>query len=171
MTGWRARLAAIRESDTDAGCANGAFGANGIGMEAPNGAEVAERAAFYALRQAEAAGVLAQREPDPIEAAERAMVFGAEAAPQPWQPGDPDPMRDGLLLSALMRPPAWASETPPPPGAWCSCCGRHNPEAGGRWWSALRPRSDGTGIGPGWCCRTCHPPDHLLKSEVREVLT
>ena len=39
-------------------------------------------------------------EPDPIEAAERAAMAEHHAAPPadcPWRPGDPDPLRDGLL--------------------------------------------------------------------------
>ena len=60
-------------------------------------AALAERAAFYARFHTEAAAALVEREPDPIEAAERAALFGPEAAPNPYWPGDPDPLRDGLL--------------------------------------------------------------------------
>ncbi len=41
-----------------------------------------------------------QRVLDPIEAAERAAMAEHYAAPpdaRPWRPGDPDPLRDGLL--------------------------------------------------------------------------
>lgn len=55
------------------------------------------RVALYARLQAEAAAALAQREPDPIEAAERAAVFGDGGEARAYQPGEPDPLRDGLL--------------------------------------------------------------------------
>ena len=61
------------------------------------GAEVEACAAFYARYLNEAAAALAEREPDPIEDAERAAVFGPEAALHPHQPGEPDALRDGLL--------------------------------------------------------------------------
>lgn len=61
------------------------------------GAEVEARAAFYARFQAEAAAALAQREPDPIEAAERAAVFDGGGEARAYQRGEPDPLRDGLL--------------------------------------------------------------------------
>jgi hypothetical protein len=61
-------------------------------------------------------------------------------------------------LASRMRLPAWSDDTPPPPGAWCSCCGRHAPQAGGRWWSPRQPRDDGAGPARGWRCMTCHPP-------------
>ncbi|WP_270934422.1 hypothetical protein [Falsiroseomonas oryzae] len=41
--------------------------------------------------------VLAEREPDPIEAAERAAVCGSVLTPRPYQPGASDLLRDGLL--------------------------------------------------------------------------
>ena len=43
---------------------------------------------------------LARREVDPADAAERAAMaehFAAPAAPDPWRPGDPDPLGAGLL--------------------------------------------------------------------------
>ncbi len=90
MTGWRVRLAAIRSRHADAekavtlpDGANGTIGTNGIGMETANAAAVAACAAFYARFQA--------------EAAERAAVFGSEGEARPYQPGEPDPLRDGLL--------------------------------------------------------------------------
>lgn len=95
---------------------------------------------------------------DAAEAAALAAHFAAPAAPRPYDPADPDPLRDGLLLGARMRPPAWGERGgPPPKGAWCSCCGRHEPMAGGRWW-APRAAADGGGPAPGWRCWTCHPP-------------
>jgi hypothetical protein len=51
-------------------------------------------------------GHLAERVPDPIEAAERAAVFGAEAAPQPYRPGERDALRDGLLRGWRNHRPA-----------------------------------------------------------------
>ena len=104
MTGWRDRLAAIRArpaAPTDpappAAEANDAIGTNDMGMESADTGALADRLAFYTRFQAEAAAALADRDPDPIEAAERAAVFGAEAEPHPYQPGDPDPLRGGLL--------------------------------------------------------------------------
>jgi hypothetical protein len=101
-----------------------------------------------------------------------AMVahYSAPASDRPYRPTDPDPYRDGLRVAALMRPPSWSGSTPPPPkGAWCSCCGRSNPKAGGRWWQPRHPRKDGTGLGQGWRCWRCHPPPD--PSEVEERRT
>ena len=54
---------------------------------------------------------------------------------------------DGYRHAALRRPPSWwhAELHRPTPGARCSCCD------GVRWWSRDER---------GWCCATCHPPDH-----------
>ena len=41
----------------------------------------------------------------------------------------------------------------PPPGGWCTCCW------GTRWWTKR-------GAPYGWCCGTCHPPDHLRADQV-----
>jgi hypothetical protein len=68
-----------------------------------------------------------------------------------------------------MRPPSWSDPAPPPRGAWCSCCGRSNPKAGGRWWRPRNPRTDGLGLAQGWRCMTCHPPP--FGSEVEERRT
>lgn len=88
----------------------------------------------------------------------------ADSEARPYLPSDPDPLRDGLLLGALQRPPAWSDpKLMPPPGAWCSCCGRFD-RKGGRWWTSA-PDPDG------WACVTCHPPDHLPAGAVREVRT
>ncbi len=101
------------------------------------------------------------------DAAERAALAAHYAEPAtavPYAPGDPDPLRDGLLAGAAMRPPSWVGDTPPPPGAWCSCCCRHAPQEGGRWWTEREsPR--------GWRCCTCYPPSHLRADAVREVRT
>jgi hypothetical protein len=99
-----------------------------------------------------------------------AAYYGGELSAPSYLPSDPDDYRDGLRLAALMRPPSWSGPTPPPPrGAWCSCCGRSNPQAGGRWWRPRHPRTDGLGLGPGWRCWRCHPPPD--PAEVVEVLT
>lgn len=85
-------------------------------------------------------------------------------AERPYLPGDPDPLRDGLHAGALQRPTAWADPTlRPPPGAWCSCCGRFE-RKGGRWWTE---RENPTG----WACATCHPPVHLAPETIEEVMT
>jgi hypothetical protein len=108
---------------------------------------------------------------DPDLAEELAVMrqhYAAPPSPRPYRPTDPDDYRDGLLIAALMRPPSWAGPTPPPKGAWCGCCG-HTHRSGGRWWRPRHPRTDGTGLAPGWRCWTCHPPPD--PSEVEEVRT
>lgn len=114
MTTWRDRLAAIRARPAAladpapiAAEAIGAIGANDIGMETPNGGQEAARVAFYARFQAEAAAALAA--PDPDLAADRAVMaqhYAAPAAPHLYQLGDPDPLRDGLLLGWRNHRPA-----------------------------------------------------------------
>jgi hypothetical protein len=65
---------------------------------------------------AEAAQTVAEvlRSAPPAEDAE-AMVeyYASEPTDRPYVPGDPDPLRDGLLRSALMRPPSWEGGAPP----------------------------------------------------------
>jgi hypothetical protein len=48
----------------------------------------------------------------------RAMLahYSAPASDRPYRPTDPDPYRDGLRISALMRPSSWADPTPPTRG-------------------------------------------------------
>jgi hypothetical protein len=67
-------------------------------------------------------------------------------------------MADGYLRAALRRPPSWrrAEAHMPTPGTTCSCCG------GRQWWSRDEL---------GWCCATCHPPDHLASDAVTEFMT
>ena len=68
---------------------------------------VAIRAAGYARFQAEAAAAIAA--PDPDLAADRAVMalhYAAPTAPHLYQPGDPDPLRDGLLLGWRNHRPA-----------------------------------------------------------------
>jgi hypothetical protein len=113
------------------------------------------------------AGGLVGSDDDP----ERRAMLAHYAEPPSARPYVPDdPYTAGLLTAALQRPPSWAGSTPPPPrGAWCSCCGRSNPQAGGRWWRPRNPRSDGLGLSEGWRCMTCHPPP--FGSEVEERRT
>jgi hypothetical protein len=93
--------------------------------------------------------------------------YAAPASDRPYLPTDRDELRDGLLLAALQRPSSWADPTPPTRGSWCAYCS--NPQAGGRWWRPRHPRTDGTGLAPGWRCMTCHPPPD--PSEAEEVQT
>ncbi len=56
--------------------------------------------------------------------------------------------------SGTKYPPSCSSDQQIHPmlGSRCGCCKGHI------WWASLHPTTDGTGIGPGWCCLTCHPP-------------
>jgi hypothetical protein len=177
-TDWRARLATLRVGQADAASADsaerqtasspagaiGTIGANGTGVESERECGSPDAAPFYRRAAEEAAVALAAHDPD--LARERSEMAAALAAPaaDPWQPGKPDPLRDGLLIAALARPPSWSGPTsPPPPGAWCSCCSRSR-RSGGRWWrEAAEPK--------GWRCRNCYPPDHLQADQVVEVRT
>jgi hypothetical protein len=87
----------------------------------------------------DAAGEAAADDPDAL--AERAAIQGepplppegsAERAAADKRQADE---LAGLLTAALSRPPgAWPDvRSVPPPGAWCSCCGRVR-RRGGRWW-------------------------------------
>jgi hypothetical protein len=96
-----------------------------------------------------------------------AAYYGGELSAPSYRPSHDDPYTAGLLVSALMRPSSWADPTPPTRGSWCAYCG--NPQSGGRWWRPRHPRTDGTGLAPGWRCMTCHPPPD--PTEVVEVLT
>jgi hypothetical protein len=118
-------------------------------------------------RPSEAGGLVG----DDDDPERRAMLahYSAEPSARPYLPSDDDAYTAGLRVAALQRPPSWTAPTPPPRGAWCSCCGRSNPQAGGRWWQPRTPRSDGLGLGQGWRCWTCHPPPD--PSEVEEVRT
>ena len=119
---------------------------------------------FYWQAAAGAAAALAAEDPDLARQRDEMAAALAGPAADPWSPGDPDPLGEGLLIAALARPPSWIDPaSPPPSGAWCSCCGR-NHRAGGRWWrEAEEPR--------GWRCGRCFPPDHLRADQVAEVRT
>jgi len=61
--------------------------------------------------------------------------------------------RVAIATEHLARPRSWASLDPPPQGAWCLAC------RGGRFWREREaPR--------GWRCALCHPPDHLSAAAV-----
>jgi hypothetical protein len=123
---------------------------------AGNNGEQRQRAAFYLRAMAEAAEALAA--PDPDLAAERAEVGTVLAAEARGEHGAPLPAGDhqrylaGLRGSAMQRPPSWEDQTLRPTlGSRCGPC------KGWRWWAPQYPTKDGTGIGPGWRCATCHP--------------
>lgn len=82
--------------------------------------------------------------------AEGSSASGECASAQPAPEADHRAAVAGYLLAGLQRPPSWSDPTPPPAGAFCSCCGRFR-QQGGRWW---RPNDNAAG----WCCTTCHPP-------------
>jgi hypothetical protein len=140
----------------------------------------AQRARATVPKAADATEALAERdipsEPgglvgsnDDPERRALAAYYGGELSAPSYLPSDPDDYRDGLRVSALMRPPSWSGSTPPPPkGAWCGCCGRTR-RSGGRWWRPRHPRTDGLGLGPGWRCWTCHPPPDPSEAEVVET--
>jgi hypothetical protein len=162
VSAWRARLAAIREgralADDGAGAvlpppegANDTTGPFGNGMESAK----AGAAAFYRKAAVDAAEAL--RHPDQDLIRERAEIAAARVG-EALGGFTTKPAAEhlaeisALRLGGLLRPPCWSNLTsPPPPGAWCSCCGRFTPEAGGRWWREAKDPS-------GWRCFTCHPP-------------
>jgi hypothetical protein len=78
-------------------------------------AEAVAELARELLRLADA-GAAALAEPDPALDEERTVMAGhyaAEPSDRPYLPGDPDPLRDGLLIATLMRPPFWDGGAPP----------------------------------------------------------
>jgi hypothetical protein len=107
---------------------------------------------------------------DPDAAAERAAIQGEPSLPPVGSPEREAADRRqaeaiaGLLAAALSRPPGWSDvRSVPPPGAWCSCCGRAR-RKGGQWWrEAVAPT--------GWRCATCHPPDHLREDCIVRIET
>jgi hypothetical protein len=168
VTGWRARLAALKARGAVAESAHGgggrktppagaigAIGANGTRVERAGEAGAANAAASY--REAAQAALAALTADDPDLAHERSETAAALAGPaaeDPWHPGKQDPLAIGLLMGALVRPPSWSSPaSPPPSGAWCSCCGRSH-RSGGRWWREVAEPK-------GWRCGRCHPHDDL----------
>ena len=83
--------------------------------EAILGALVEETLAARLLRQAEAAAA-ALAAPDPDREAERAAMaehYAAAPSDRPYLPGDPDPLRDGLLIAARQ-----AEAQAPAPETW-----------------------------------------------------
>jgi len=112
-------------------------------------------------RKAELIRLVAGREAEEIE--EREAI---QAEAMVGRPG-PEHRRqvEGLIASALQRPPSWADAAScPAPGSYCGCCGRFDAKPSGRWW---RERENPSG----WCCWSCHPPVHLQADEVVEVRT
>jgi hypothetical protein len=87
-----------------------------------------------------------------------------EPSPEPERADQRFPAHDAHLVGGwqyqiLRRPPSWSAPTDEPQvGAVCSCCGSS------RWWRETHKPS-------GWCCWTCHPPDHLPSEGVTEVRT
>jgi hypothetical protein len=91
------------------------------------------------------------------DAAERAAMAAHQAAPadaEAWRPGTSDPLRDGLLVGALARPPSRAdADSPPQPGAGAPAApGTAAPAVGGGGKPAKRAVG---GAGP-----AIHPRDH-----------
>lgn len=74
----------------------------------------------------------------------------------------PLPPEQEMDTSILGCPPSWSEPSGPPPGAWCTACGRFT-QRGGRWWRDVERL--------GWCCWTCHPPDGVPATAVVEVRT
>jgi hypothetical protein len=84
--------------------------------------------------------------------------FEAEQAYQRF-PAHTAHLVGGWQYQILRSPPSWSDPTDEPQvGAVCSCCGSR------RWWREIHKPS-------GWCCWTCHPPDHLPSKGVTEVRT
>jgi hypothetical protein len=131
---------------------------------------LAERRRAGALLAAASSAAEALATPDPEfvhERAETAAALAAEATGScgaPMAEADHQAALAEYLAVGLQRPPGWSDVAScPPPGAWCSCCGRHH-RAGGRWWREV--------VAPtGWRCRTCHPPVHRAPVEVVSVRT
>lgn len=136
MSAWRARLAAIREGRALADDGAGAVRLPPVAANDTKGA----------------IGIGMERRAGGAGAPGRVAVVDVPEAP------------DALLArEMLLRHPSWSNPASiPPPGAWCSCCGRFTPEAGGRWWREARNPS-------GWRCFTCQPPPPRV--EVLEVWT
>lgn len=81
MSGWRTHLARLRAPI-------GTNGANGSGMDG---------ATDHARIVREVAEALAAPDDDLAEEhAAMTAFYAAPASPDPYQPGDPDPLRDGL---------------------------------------------------------------------------
>lgn len=107
MTGWRARLAALRAQQADAESAVSAERPRASSPAEATGANGATGTGIESTEEAGGAAPLPAGNPtDPGDAAEQAeraeraamaKHYAAPPAPCPWRPGDPDPLRDGLL--------------------------------------------------------------------------
>jgi hypothetical protein len=76
---------------------------------------------------------------------------------EPVLPRSPSEAAD--TPTPVQRPVSWANPMDrPAPGSFCSCCRSR------RWWSETHRSS-------GWCCWTCHPPDHLPLDAVIQIRT
>jgi hypothetical protein len=118
---------------------------------------IAAALADGARRERDADGYLALVRPDGrrLTVAPRTVDELADAGLLPPLPQEQDDMP---------RPPSWSRpKDVPPPGAWCSRCGRFD-RSGGRWWREAEAPS-------GWCCWTCHPPAGRPEAAVEEVRT
>ena len=119
-TDWRARLATLRVGQADAASADsaerqtasspagpiGTIGANGTGVESERECGSPDAAPFYRRAAEDEAAALAAHDPDLArERSEVAATLAGPAAADPWHPGKPDALRDGLLIAALARPP------------------------------------------------------------------
>ncbi|BDG74085.1 hypothetical protein [Roseomonas fluvialis] len=131
-------------------------------------AEKAEAVArlFRAKRTAEPEAM----DHDAAERAARAAHYAEEGAARPYQPGDVDPLRDGLHRGFHAHRAAWNALPAGPergrafaavrrePGACPTCAGR-------RWWCEVGEPDTARR------CTTCHPPDHLSPNAIHEVTT
>lgn len=116
--------------------------------------------------KAELLNLLSGRDPslsgrDPSQgAASPASHISITQEPSP-EPHQRFPAQDGCAWQypILRRPPSWSDPADEPQvRAVCSCCGNR------RWWREARKPT-------GWCCSTCHPPDHLGPEQIMEVGT
>ena len=176
MTGWRERLARLRDGATSAKTARTAKSPDGVACLPPfgingsfgsGGGSANGSAEPEAERPARALGVDVRRWLGKGAAVEalgggyrltladgRSLTITAAgaAALDDGLRGDLAE-RVAIATEHLARPPSWATLDPPPTGAWCLAC------RGGRFWREREaPR--------GWRCALCHPPDHLSAAAV-----
>lgn len=104
-----------------------------------------------------AAAAVAPGPADDMDEAEAIRALAAQPAPRSAE-GHREHV-EALARAGLLRPPSWGDPAAvPSPGSRCSCC------HGSTWWTE---RADPSG----WRCCTCHPPDHLLTEQLREMRT